>query len=99
MNYQLVRLHMPTSDESRERLSEIENQLAIHFEENPIGEYDGNEIGEGQFTVWLYGADADQLAKEVQKVLGPLSVPTGSFLFLRHGSVEDENAQVQKIPL
>jgi hypothetical protein len=73
--------------------------LANHFEDNPVGEYDGNEIGEGEFTIWLYGPDAGKLAEEVQQVLASHPVPAGSFLYACHGPVEDEDAQVEKIPI
>lgn len=104
MDQHLVRVHipilsdMPTTEEF-DRYVELEDILGEAAEAAEVGELDGNEVGGGEYTIWLYGQSAGPLAAVVKAELAKHSLPTGSFLFVRHGGVEDKMAREERINL
>jgi hypothetical protein len=67
------------------RLYALEDQLIVAMKESGAGEYDGNEIGEGVFTIYIYGPNADRLFAVVRPILKKFRPPTGSYLIKRYG--------------
>jgi len=67
------------------RLHTLEDQLIVGIKESGAGEYDGNEIGEGVFTIYIYGPSAERLFAVVRPILKKFRPPTGSFLIKRYG--------------
>jgi len=67
------------------RLYALEDQLIVGIKESGAGEYDGNEIGEGVFTIYIYGSSAERLFVVVRPILKKFRPPTGSFLIKRYG--------------
>jgi hypothetical protein len=67
------------------RLHALEDQLIVSIKESGAGEYDGNEIGEGVFTIYIYGPSAERLFAVVRPILKKFRPPTGSFLIKRYG--------------
>jgi hypothetical protein len=67
------------------RLHALEDQLIVGIKESGAGEYDGNEIGEGVFTIYIYGPSAERLFAVVRPILRKFRPPTGSFLIKRYG--------------
>ncbi|NTF49087.1 hypothetical protein [Rhizobium rhizogenes] len=49
------------------------------------GELDGHEIGEGFFTMYVYGASPDSLMTKMAAILSRNSIPTGSYVELPDG--------------
>ncbi len=101
----LVRLHIPLSNESFgdteefDRWLELEDVLDTVATRAKVGSLDGNEIGGGEYTIWLYGANGARLAEVVKTEALKFGVPAGSTLFVRHGGVEDRNAREETIPV
>ena len=89
---------MPT-DEEFDSISKLENILGQAVAQAGVGELDGNEIGGGEFTIWLYGSDAAKLADVVKSTLEGKKLPKGCHLFLRHGGVKDEHAKEETIAI
>jgi hypothetical protein len=67
------------------RLYALEDQLIVAIKESGAGEYDGNEIGEGVFTIYIYGPSAERLFAVVRPILKKFRPPTGSYLIKRYG--------------
>jgi len=84
------------TDEDWHWLEELEDQLDDQVNQEQVGELDGNEIGEGEWCLYLYGQNADALAATVLSVLRGWPVPTGSYLLKRYG---DTGAAVVRIDL
>jgi hypothetical protein len=101
---QLVRLHIPldgkpaTADPFA-KYSQLEEVLDAAAKKAGVGSLDGNEIGEGEYTIWLYGPDATKLAEVVKSALKGKALPKGCKLFLRHGGVNDATAKEETIPV
>lgn len=84
---QAVIVHVPLSDgkhgtkEEFNHLLEFEKKLEARIIEVGVGELDGNEFGQGDFTYFMYGRDADQLFAAVEPLLR-------SDLFAKKGRVD-----------
>jgi hypothetical protein len=72
---QAVIVHVPLSDgkngtrEEFDHLLALEEKLEARILETGVGELDGNEFGQGDFTYFMYGRDADQLFAAVEPLL------------------------------
>jgi hypothetical protein len=80
-----LRLEMANADDHNKRLYDLEDRLNAAVKESGAGEYDGNEIGEGFFTVFIYGPSAERLFLVVLPILKEFRPPTGSYLIKRYG--------------
>ena len=58
------------------------------------GEFDGDEIGGGYFTIYIYGRDVDELYRAVAPVLAKASVRSGSYVLKRRGGPEQTAEKV-----
>jgi hypothetical protein len=67
------------------RLHALEDQLIVAIKESRAGEYDGDEIGEGVITIYMYGPSAERLFAVVRPTLTRFRPPAGSFLIKRYG--------------
>jgi hypothetical protein len=71
MDQQLVRLHIPVrgemgDEEEFDRWVALEDVLDEAARTEGVGELDGNEVGGGEFTIWLYGPNASALAEVIK---------------------------------
>jgi len=73
------------AEERNKRLYALEDQLIVAIKESGAGEYDGNEIGEGVFTIYIYGPSAERLFSVVRPILKKFRPPAGSYLIKRYG--------------
>jgi hypothetical protein len=80
----------------RESLYRFEDEISQMFYDSSIGEYDGNEVGDGYFTIYIYGPDADRIASSVIPKLKETEVLPGSYLLKRYGT---PGAKEIKVPL
>ena len=81
------------------RYFELEDNLEAVINDAGVGEFDGNEVGEGFFTLYMYGPDADKLAEVVLPVLERSGPPAGSYVLKRYGDAEDLTAREEKVLL
>ncbi len=103
---QLVRLHIPIEGAvaSLEEYQRIRDQFAtvrdsLEAAVAKVGELDGDEYGEGEYTIWFYGTYAKPLAAAIREHSKQLVLPAGCSLFIRAGSVQDPNAPESIEPL
>jgi hypothetical protein len=100
---QAVILHLPLrsgpfgSPEEREALLALEDQLAAAVVENAAGEFDGDEFGEGECVLFLYGPDADSLFAAIEPALKASSQASGGYAIKRYGEATDMNAQEVRV--
>jgi hypothetical protein len=72
------------ADEDK-RLFALEDQIMVAVKESGAGEYDGNEIGEGTFTMYIYGPSTERLFAVVRPILKKFHPPAGSYVIKRYG--------------
>ncbi|HOD84128.1 MAG: hypothetical protein BWX88_02334 [Planctomycetes bacterium ADurb.Bin126] len=96
---QAVIVHLPLDDsrfgtqERREALFQLEDELIEAIELAECGEFDGNEFGEGECVFYMYGPDADVIFMVVEVVLKEFPVAHGGFAIKRYGLADDPNAR------
>lgn len=73
-----------TKDE-REKIFKLEDEVMERIEKSGAGVYDGNEIGEGFFTMYMYGKDASRLWDVALPLLKRFQPPVGSYAIKRYG--------------
>jgi hypothetical protein len=69
----------------REALLALEERVDRAIQGSNLGEFDGNEIGEGYWRLYSYGPSADRLSEIVIPILSKWPVPAGSYLLKRLG--------------
>ncbi|MBA0048023.1 hypothetical protein [Mycobacteroides sp. LB1] len=79
---------------SLEFIFETEDQLAQAISPNELGEVDGNEVGNGTATVYLYGDSCDALWKAIEPIARQLS-PGPARALIRAGGPEVEPRQIR----
>ncbi len=66
-------------------LATIEDQLSEALTREGTGELDGNEIGQGETTLFMYGPDAERLFRTVEPLLRAYPLCKGSRVVIRAG--------------
>jgi len=66
-------------------LATIEDRLSEVIECNRLGEFDGNEIGSGGATLFMYGPDAERLFEGIEGILRDYPLCRGARVVIRYG--------------
>ena len=69
-----------------DKIAEVEEQLLVAIAEAGIGEFDGNEFGDGFCRLYLYSDDADHLLQPVLPIMRMHALP-GSHVTTRYGGL------------
>ncbi|NHN55622.1 hypothetical protein G9U51_07485 [Calidifontibacter sp. DB0510] len=86
------------SDSEREALFKLEDVLEAKVEAANAGELDGNEFGDGEAVIYLYGPDADRLWQVVEPDVRAFPARPAHAI-LRYGGAEDASARERMIDL
>lgn len=87
------------SDEDREAMDRLEEELIVAIEEADAGEFDGMETGQGEYVFFMYGPDADRLFKAVEPALRASPATRGGFAVKRYGEATDPTAKEVRVDL
>lgn len=68
-----------------ERIQEGESRMRELIEEKNLGELDGHEYGPGEYTIYIYGKDADAMFKELFPFLASWDCIQGGYAIKRYG--------------
>jgi hypothetical protein len=63
----------------------LEDKLEEVIQRSALGDLDGNEVGAGGATIYMYGPDAEKLFKEIEPVLRDYPLCRGATVTIRHG--------------
>jgi hypothetical protein len=69
----------------REVLNGLAMDIAEAVAESGVGEFDGTDVGEGEYVMFLYGEDADELLNAVEPMLVRQPWPGGVSAVKRYG--------------
>jgi hypothetical protein len=75
-------------------LSTLEDRLIEAIENNKVGEFDGNEIGEGVTKIFTYGPDADRLYRVIEPVLRSYPLCRNARVVIRKGGPGSPQTEV-----
>lgn len=97
-----VLLYIPLSDsgfgspEEREAIRKFSDEFEEAITASNVGEFDGDEFGEGQCTLFMYGRNADALFDAIEPVLRA-GCRAGSYAIKRYGNAGDPNAREVRV--
>jgi hypothetical protein len=83
----------------REKVHELEDELLEAIEDAGVGEFDGDEFGGNQCTLYMYGPDADKLFAIVEPILRASGLTKGGNIVRRYGDASDRDAREVRIDL
>jgi hypothetical protein len=84
------------SDEERHRIHDLEDRLENAIKQSAVGDFDGDEFGDGYGTLYMYGPSADALFGTIQPALQTYRASPGSYALKRYGK---PGSQQDRIPL
>ena len=76
--------------DERRALERLEDRLEEVIDESGVGEFDGNEVGEGFWRLFTYGSNADRLFDVIVPIVRSWTVPPGSYVIKRYGQPGEE---------
>ena len=103
-NQHAVIIHLPLggdefgSKEERERVLRLEVAIEAAIVAANAGEFDGNEFGGGEATLYCYGPDADRLFEAVSGTLGEYGVRDG-YAVKQYGPADDPTIREVRVGL
>lgn len=83
----------------RRTLQSIADEIERAVKTSKAGEYDGDEFGGGECTLFLYGSDADKLFDVIAPVLRSHAATERSVVTKRYGAADDPSAREVTITL
>jgi hypothetical protein len=83
-----------TADEV-ESIHELSDVFAAAIEENKSGEFDGDEFGGGECTLFMYGPDADRLFESIREPLAASNFAHGGYVIKCYGPPHDGVREVR----
>lgn len=100
---QAVIVHLRLSDhsfgsiEERKALLALQDQMAWAIENAAAGEFDGDEFGEGECVLYMYGPDADRLFAAIEPLLESCPLASGGYAVKRYGGAGDPDAREVRV--
>lgn len=84
---------------SQERASilALENRLEQAVGNASVGEFDGDEFGEGKCVLYMYGPDAERLFVVIEPVLKSSQAAAGGYAIKRFGGAADPSAKEVRV--
>ena len=93
---QALLVTFPFNDTDLSSVFVLEDLLIATIEKAEAGEFDGNEVGGGSCTLYMYGPSADRLFDVVFPILVERDLPAGSHVMKRFGG---PGARAERIDL
>jgi hypothetical protein len=94
----LLRLRLPPSQAGDETptIVALEEAIESALREHRAGEFDGHDLRDGVWTLYLYGPDASRILESVAEVVRGARLDPGSHAIMRFGG---QGAREERIPL
>jgi hypothetical protein len=87
------------AEEEREAIHNMSDQMQAAINSASVGEFDGDEFGNGECTLFMYGPDADALMRTVEPILRNNPFTRGGRVIKRFGEASDPSAREVRIDL
>ena len=85
------------SESERDSIHSLTGELDDAIAKAGVGEFDGDEFGDGTCTLYMYGPDADRLFAVVEPILRRSSHILAARALKRYGGAGDPSAREQHI--
>jgi hypothetical protein len=84
--------------EEREAVFRLEDRLETLIRRHQVGEFDGDEFGDGEAVLYCYGPDADRLFDVIEQEIRSFAARP-AYATLRYGEAADPSATERRIDL
>lgn len=85
------------SDEDRSAIWTLEEEIENAVAEASAGELDGDEFGQGECVLFLYGPDADRVFAVIEPLLKSTRIASGGFAEKQYGDVSDLDLRTSRV--
>lgn len=83
------------TQEERDSIHRFTNELAEVIRESGTGIFDGDEFGNGECGLFMYGPNADQLFNVVEPLLRRWKPLEGGYVIKRYGAPAGQSERVE----
>ena len=87
-----------TADE-RDSIHALSDRLEEAISDAGAGEFDGDEFGDGQCILFMYGPDADAIFSAIERILRESPHSRGGYVIKRYGEATDPTAKEVRVDL
>jgi hypothetical protein len=77
------------NDRERDAIRQFAGYLEEEIQRQGVGVYDGDEFGNREGSLYLYGPDADRLYDAIEPLLRSWDMLSGGYVIKRYGSRAD----------
>lgn len=100
MEEQCVKIYLKLSNEygtseEIDAIRDLSDALEEAIQKSGVGEFDGDEFGGGECTLYMYGSDADKLFGAILKPLKSSPVAKGGYALKRYGPPKEGVREVR----
>jgi len=85
------------TNQERESIHALTDKLKEVINAKRLGEFDGDEFGDGGCTLYMYGPDADALFAGIEPLLRSSPVTKEATIIKRYGEAMNPNAKEVKV--
>ena len=85
------------TSQERESILALEDRLEQVAGNASVGEFDGDEFGEGKCILYMYGPDAERLFVVIEPVLKSSPAAAGGYAIKRFGEAADPGAKEVRV--
>jgi hypothetical protein len=86
---EVVEIHLPMSQKEAPSYFALEEAVTEAIESSDLGYVDGNDVGQGEFTIFLTGADGRKLLDAVRPLLAEGLLNPGAHAVIRRQSNDE----------
>jgi hypothetical protein len=85
------------TDADHAAIWELEEQIEQAVEATSVGDLDGDEFGQGECVLFIYGPDADRLFSVVEPLLRSCPIASGGFAIKQYGDISDLDLETARV--
>jgi len=85
------------TDDDRVAILELEDAMEAAVSAESAGLLDGDEFGQGECVLFLYGRDADRLFSVIKPLLESSTIASGGFAIKQYGEPGDLEAETVRV--
>jgi hypothetical protein len=85
------------TEDERDNIHQLSDLINAAIVQQEAGEFDGDEFGGGQCTLFMYGPDADQLFAAIEPVIRSSPLTRGGHAIKRYGDADDPDAREERV--